>query len=93
MFWDLRDAFISSLYRGSVEGARLDSVLSHLDTVRRLNNKFFFPLSILCFMLLYLSVQAHKKDALTSFMFVLIVVSFFLPSTIFDEFVNERGML
>ncbi|KAM6556840.1 hypothetical protein CsatB_003859 [Cannabis sativa] len=33
VFWDLRDGFISSLYSGSVEVARLDSVLPHLDTV------------------------------------------------------------
>ncbi|EXC34100.1 hypothetical protein L484_010558 [Morus notabilis] len=33
VFWDLRDAFISGLYRGNVEGARLDSVLPHFDTV------------------------------------------------------------
>ncbi|XP_062074226.1 protein unc-13 homolog isoform X2 [Humulus lupulus] len=33
VFWDLRDGFISSLYSGSVEDARLDSVLPHLDTV------------------------------------------------------------
>lgn len=44
MFWDLRDAFISGLYRGHVEGARLDSVLPHFDTVRHLI-KNLFPLT------------------------------------------------
>lgn len=33
VFWDLRDTFLFCLYRGSVEGARLDSVLPHIDTV------------------------------------------------------------
>ncbi|KAG2681254.1 hypothetical protein I3760_11G135700 [Carya illinoinensis] len=33
VFWDLRDTFLFCLYRGSVEGARLDSVLPHVDTV------------------------------------------------------------
>uniref|UniRef100_A0A5B7C3J2 MHD1 domain-containing protein n=1 Tax=Davidia involucrata TaxID=16924 RepID=A0A5B7C3J2_DAVIN len=33
VFWDLRDPFLFRLYRGSVEGARLDSVLPHFDTV------------------------------------------------------------
>ena len=34
MFWDLRDAFPFSLYRGNVEGARFDGVLPQIDTVR-----------------------------------------------------------
>ncbi|GLT40474.1 hypothetical protein SLA2020_146110 [Shorea laevis] len=33
VFWDLRDTFLFLLYRGSVEGARLDCFLSHIDTV------------------------------------------------------------
>ncbi|KAK4558133.1 hypothetical protein RGQ29_007763 [Quercus rubra] len=33
MFWDLRDAFPFSLYRGNVEGARFDGVLPQIDTV------------------------------------------------------------
>lgn len=33
MFWDLRYSFLFSLYRGNVEGARLDSYLPQLDTV------------------------------------------------------------
>ncbi|XP_059444572.1 protein unc-13 homolog [Corylus avellana] len=33
VFWDLRDAFLFRLYRGNVEGARLDSVLPHIDKV------------------------------------------------------------
>ncbi|XP_060674146.1 protein unc-13 homolog isoform X3 [Ziziphus jujuba] len=33
VFWDLRDAFLSSLYRGNVADARLESVLPHVDTV------------------------------------------------------------
>lgn len=33
VFWDLKYAFISRLYRGNVEGARLDSVLLHVDPV------------------------------------------------------------
>ncbi|KAK9984439.1 hypothetical protein SO802_033964 [Lithocarpus litseifolius] len=33
MFWDLRDAFPFSLYRGNVEGARFDGVLPRIDTV------------------------------------------------------------
>lgn len=37
MYWDLRDAFLFCLYRGSVEVARLDSVLPHIDTVRYRN--------------------------------------------------------
>ena len=45
MFWDLREKFISGLYRGSVEGARLDSVLPHFDAVRHSNQdlKRFLP--------------------------------------------------
>lgn len=34
VFWDLRDSFLFGLYRGNVEDARLDSILSHVDTVR-----------------------------------------------------------
>ncbi|KAF3448508.1 hypothetical protein FNV43_RR09221 [Rhamnella rubrinervis] len=33
VFWDLRDAFLYSLYHNNVEGARLDIVLPHIDTV------------------------------------------------------------
>ncbi|CAL5360013.1 hypothetical protein CsSME_00050374 [Camellia sinensis var. sinensis] len=33
VFWDLRDSFLFHLYRGSVEGARFDSVLPYFDTV------------------------------------------------------------
>ncbi|XP_057977083.1 protein unc-13 homolog isoform X2 [Malania oleifera] len=33
VFWDLRDSFLCHLYRGNVESARLDSILSHVDTV------------------------------------------------------------
>lgn len=33
VFWDLRDAFLFFLYRGNVEGARLDGVLPQIDTV------------------------------------------------------------
>ncbi|KAA8522362.1 hypothetical protein F0562_013277 [Nyssa sinensis] len=33
VFWDLRDSFLFRLYHGSVEGARLDSILPHFDTV------------------------------------------------------------
>ncbi|KAL5551787.1 hypothetical protein UlMin_001963 [Ulmus minor] len=33
VFWDLRDAFISSLYRCNVEGARLDGIIPHFDSV------------------------------------------------------------
>lgn len=33
VFWDLRDSFLSCLYRGSVESARLESFLTHIDTV------------------------------------------------------------
>ncbi|KAM3687195.1 hypothetical protein ACJW31_10G059700 [Castanea mollissima] len=33
MFWDLRDAFPCSLYRGNVESARFDGVLPQIDTV------------------------------------------------------------
>ncbi|GKU95314.1 hypothetical protein SLEP1_g8689 [Rubroshorea leprosula] len=33
VFWDLRDTFLFLLYRGSVESARLDCFLSHIDTV------------------------------------------------------------
>lgn len=33
VFWDLRDSFLLCLYRGGVEGARLDSVLPHVDSV------------------------------------------------------------
>ncbi|PON58344.1 hypothetical protein PanWU01x14_167360 [Parasponia andersonii] len=33
VFWDLRDAFILSLYRGSVELTRFESILPHVDTV------------------------------------------------------------
>lgn len=33
MFWDLRDSFLCCLYRGSVESARLESFLTHIDTV------------------------------------------------------------
>ncbi|KAJ4954056.1 hypothetical protein NE237_030888 [Protea cynaroides] len=32
VFWDLRDTFLFLLYRGNVEGARLDSVLPQVDT-------------------------------------------------------------
>ncbi|XP_058104836.1 protein unc-13 homolog isoform X2 [Magnolia sinica] len=32
LFWDLRDSFLFSLYRGDVESARLESNLSQLDT-------------------------------------------------------------
>ncbi|KAL5748684.1 hypothetical protein ACOSP7_025728 [Xanthoceras sorbifolium] len=33
VFWDLRDSFLSHLYRGSVESARLDIFLPQFDTV------------------------------------------------------------
>lgn len=33
VFWDLRDPFLFHLYRGTVEGARLDSILPHFDSV------------------------------------------------------------
>ncbi|KAL9438601.1 hypothetical protein AB3S75_024301 [Citrus x aurantiifolia] len=33
VFWDLRDSFLCCLYRGSVESARLESFLTHIDTV------------------------------------------------------------
>lgn len=36
VFWDLRESFLYRLYRGSVEDARLDSLLPHLDSA--LNN-------------------------------------------------------
>lgn len=36
MFWDLRDSYICGLYRSNVEGARLENVLAHFDTVRHL---------------------------------------------------------
>ncbi|XP_022152739.1 uncharacterized protein LOC111020389 isoform X3 [Momordica charantia] len=36
IFWDLKDEFLSYLYRGNVEVARLEGILVHLDTV--LNN-------------------------------------------------------
>ncbi|KAH9721800.1 DNA topoisomerase 4 subunit B [Citrus sinensis] len=32
VFWDLRDSFLCCLYRGSVESARLESFLTHIDT-------------------------------------------------------------
>lgn len=34
VFLDLRHAFLFGLYCGNVEGARLDGVLTHIDTVR-----------------------------------------------------------
>lgn len=37
VFWDLRESFLYRLYRGSVEDARLDSLLPHLDSVRYFN--------------------------------------------------------
>ncbi|XAR70329.1 hypothetical protein NMG60_11027149 [Bertholletia excelsa] len=33
VFWDLRHLFLYRLYRGSVEGARLETILPHFDTV------------------------------------------------------------
>lgn len=33
VFWDLRDMFLLQLYRGDVEGARLESFLPYIDTV------------------------------------------------------------
>ncbi|KAK9277789.1 hypothetical protein L1049_007336 [Liquidambar formosana] len=33
VFWDLRDSFLFRLYRGNVDGARLDSILPHIDAV------------------------------------------------------------
>lgn len=37
IFWDLRDMFLVQLYNGTVEGARLERLLPHIDTV---NKKF-----------------------------------------------------
>lgn len=34
VFWDLRESFLFHLYHGTVEGARLDSIIPHFDTVR-----------------------------------------------------------
>ncbi|KAF9602162.1 hypothetical protein IFM89_025435 [Coptis chinensis] len=34
VFWDLRDSFLFTLYRGKVESARLESSLTHFDSVR-----------------------------------------------------------
>lgn len=34
VFLDLKHAFLFGLYCGNVEGARLDGVLTHIDTVR-----------------------------------------------------------
>ncbi|XP_018456498.2 protein unc-13 homolog isoform X1 [Raphanus sativus] len=33
IFWDLRDMFLVQLYNGTVEGARLERLLPHIDTV------------------------------------------------------------
>ncbi|CAH8343145.1 unnamed protein product [Eruca vesicaria subsp. sativa] len=33
IFWDLRDMFLIQLYNGTVEGARLERLLPHIDTV------------------------------------------------------------
>lgn len=33
IFWDLRDMFLVQLYNGTVEGARLEGLLPHIDTV------------------------------------------------------------
>ncbi|XP_010529550.1 PREDICTED: uncharacterized protein LOC104806377 isoform X2 [Tarenaya hassleriana] len=33
IFWDLRDMFLVQLYRGSVEGSRLEGLLPHIDSV------------------------------------------------------------
>ncbi|KAM7494210.1 hypothetical protein LguiB_028819 [Lonicera macranthoides] len=33
VFWDLRESFLFHLYHGTIEGARLDSIIPHFDTV------------------------------------------------------------
>lgn len=40
IFWDLRDMFLVQLYNGTVEGARLERLLPHIDTV---NKNHLFP--------------------------------------------------
>ncbi|KAL0645449.1 hypothetical protein Bca4012_043740 [Brassica carinata] len=40
IFWDLRDMFLVQLYNGTVEGARLERLLPHIDTVNKKSISF-----------------------------------------------------
>lgn len=60
MFWDLRDSFLSCLYRGSVENARLESFLTHIDTVSAKKTIFFFKRSLKRQFSLLLSVRIYS---------------------------------
>lgn len=59
IFWDLKDEFLSYLYRGNVEVARLEGILVHLDTVRSLTQCGQFCLECLvcaCVCIIYFSL-------------------------------------